>query len=88
MCQASRTKSCGVFAADLDQRLRLAGDPNHRAVVQHEAVAVAQRSGLGKSSMNTVPPSPVITTTAAMAIVGIEHDAVDGARAVPRPRHP
>ena len=43
MCQASRANSCADRRGDFDQRLGLAGDAHDGAVVEHEAVAVAQR---------------------------------------------
>ena len=83
MCQASRARSCGGCRGDLDQRLGLAGDPHDRAVVEHQPVAVAQRGRLRQIEQERVPPSPVSDDAAAMAVVGIEHDAVDRARLRP-----
>ena len=83
MCQASRTKSSGALRADLDQRLRLPRHHDDRSILQHQPVAVAQHHRLREieqqprallAGQHDAPP---------LAVVGIEHDAVDRAPNVP-----
>ncbi len=83
MCQASRASSCGVARGDLDQRLGLAGDPHDRAVLEHEAVAVAQRDGVRQIEQKGGAAFARQHDAAAMALVGIEHHAIDRGRRVP-----
>ena len=88
MCQASRTSSCGRLRGDLDQRLRLAGDTHDRAVVEHEPVAVAQHHRPAAVEQELGAPLAGEHDAPAMALVGIEHDAVDDAAAARVPRSP
>ena len=69
--------------SDFDQRLRLAGDAHHGAVLEHEAIAVAQGGRMRQIKQERRAALAGQGHAPAMAIVGIEHDAVDGARRVP-----
>ena len=78
MCQAMRSRSA-ARRRDLDQRLRLADDPHDRAVVEHQPVAVAQHRGLRQVEQEARAGLAGHDQTAAVAVVGGEHDAVDEA---------
>ena len=60
-CQASRTNASGVRARDLEQRFGLSGHQHDRAVVEHDAVAVAQRHGLVEIEQELRAASPLST---------------------------
>src|SRR5215472_1034266 len=73
-------RACG---GDLEQRLRLAGHAHDGAVLEHEAVAVLQRGRLRQIEQKCRAALPRQRDPAAMALLRIEHDAVDGGRGVP-----
>ena len=83
MCHASRANSCSRRRGDLDQRLALAGDTHDGAILEHEAVAVTQRGRVRQIEQECRAALAGQRNPAAMALVGIEHDAVDRRRAVP-----
>ena len=68
---------------DFDQRLGLAGDAHDGAVVEHEAVAVTQRGRMRQIEQECRAALAGQRHAAAMAVAGIEHDAVDRFRRVP-----
>src|SRR5215831_18897681 len=70
-------RACG---RDLEQRLRLAGHAHDGAVLEHKAVAVFQRGRLRQIEQKRRAALPCQRDPAAMALVRIEHDAVDGGR--------
>ena len=87
-CQASRTKPSGVARGDLQQRLGLPRDQHHRAVIEHDAVAVAQRDRLVEVQHEIGAALAFEHDPAAMPVAGIEHDAVERGRGIPEPRAP
>jgi hypothetical protein len=69
---------------DLDQRLGLADNPHHGAVVEDEAVAVVQGRRLRQIEQKPGAALAGQDDAAAMAVVRVERDLVDGAGAVPK----
>jgi len=67
---------------DLGQRLRLSGDRHDRAVIEHEPVAFSQRHRMIEIEQKFRAMLCGQHDPAAMPLVGIEHDAVDGAACV------
>jgi hypothetical protein len=65
-----------IRAADFKQRLRRRYDLDNPAILQHERVAIAQRSCLGKIEQEFQPASSGHRYAAAVAIVIVEHDAI------------
>ena len=78
-CQASRTSSSALAAAISTSGSALAGDAHDRAVVEHEAVAVAQRDRLRQVEQEFRAALAGQHDAAAVALAGVEHDAVDRA---------
>jgi hypothetical protein len=68
---------------DLDQRLRPAGDAHHSAIVEKEAVAVAQCRRLRQVEQELGAALAGEDDAAAMALLRIERDAIDRASVVP-----
>ena len=78
--------SSALARRDLDQRLGRAGDQHHRAVVEHQAVAVAQRDRLGEVEQQLGAALAGEHDAPAVAVAGIEHDAVARGRSRPTRR--
>jgi len=72
----------------LNERLGLAGDPHDGAIVEHEAIAILQRGRMRQIEQESRAPLTCQRDPAAMALVRIEHDAVDRSRGVPGPGSP
>jgi len=68
----------GIGAADLDQRFRRSHHLDAAAVFQHESVAAAQGDGVFEIKQELQSARPRHCHAAAMAIVEIEDDGVDG----------
>ena len=68
---------------DLDQRLGLPGHQHDAAVVEHDAVAVAQRHRLVEVEQELGAALALEHDAAAMAVAGIEHHAVDRGGGIP-----
>ena len=71
---------------DLGQRLRLPGHQYDAAVVEHDAVAVAQRHRLVEIEQKLGAALPLKRDAAAMPVAGVEHDEIDGGHGVPEAR--
>jgi hypothetical protein len=61
---------------NVQQRLGLGDDPHDRAIFEDEAVAVAQHGGVRQVEQDTRAALAGQREAAALAVVGIEHDAV------------
>src|ERR1700722_19396329 len=72
-----------VRGGDFNERLGPPDDPYDRAVLEHQAVAVAQRSGLRKIEQEFRSALAAQHDTAAMAVMRVECDRVDGLRLFP-----
>jgi hypothetical protein len=72
-----------VGRRDFDQGLGPADNPHNGAVVEHEAVAIVQGRRLRQIEQKRGAALAGQDGPTAMAIVGIEHDLVDGIGAVP-----
>jgi len=72
-----------IGGGNLDERLRPPGNAHDRAVLEHEAVAVAQRSGMRQVEQESRTALAGQHDTAAMALLRIEDDAIDRAGVVP-----
>ena len=72
-----------VGRGDFDERLRAADHTDDCPVVQHEAVAVAERGGLRKVEQKFGAVLAAKHHAAAMALMGIELDRVDGFCLIP-----
>jgi mannose-6-phosphate isomerase-like protein (cupin superfamily) len=68
---------------DLDQRLGLPYHQHDPAIVEHDAVAVAQRDGLVQIQQKLGPMLALEHDAAAMPVACIEHDEIDGDHGVP-----
>jgi hypothetical protein len=85
-CQASRAKAAASARRDLDQRLGLRDDGDDGAVVEHEPVAVAQPRDLREVQQEFHAALAGEYHAAAVALVGIENNAIDGVCPAPRAR--
>jgi hypothetical protein len=72
-----------IGRGDLDKRLRPPGNAHDRAVIEDEAVAVAQRRRLRQVEEEGRAALAGQDDAAAMALLRIERDAIDRARVVP-----
>ena len=81
-------KLAGARGGDLMQRLGLADDAHHGAVVEHQTVAVPQRGRLRQVKQQDGATLGGQHQAAPMALARIEHDAVDRRRVVPLSRLP
>jgi len=68
---------------DLDQRLRPADDAHDGAVVEHERVAVTQGGRLRQIEQERGAALGGKDDTAAVAVIGVERDLIDGLGIVP-----
>ena len=68
---------------DLGQRLGLPCHQHDPAIVEHDAVAVAQRDGLVQIQQKLGPMLALEHDAAAMPVACIEHDEIDGDHGVP-----
>jgi hypothetical protein len=73
----------GVGSGDFNERLRPADHADDGAVVEHEAVAVAERSGLPKIEQEFRAALAAQHHPSAMALMRIERNGVNGARFIP-----
>ena len=85
-CQASCTKSSAVRAADFEQRLGLSRHQHDGAVVEHDAVAVAQRDRLVEVQQEWRASLAAKHNAAAMPVARVEHDHVGSVRGIPETR--
>ena len=85
-CQASCTSASGVRDGDLGQRLGLPRHQHDPAVVEHDAVAVAQRHGLVEVQQELGAALALEHDAAAMPVARIEHDEVDRVGWIPEAR--
>ena len=69
---------------DLGQRLGLSGHQHDPAIVEHDAVAVAQRDRLVEIQQELRAPLALEHDAAAMPVACIEHDEIDARRRGPR----
>src|SRR6202045_3985162 len=69
--------------ADLEERLVLAGDAYQGAILEHETVAVVQRSCVRQIEQELDAAFAGQHDSSAIAFVGIEHDLVDRRCGVP-----
>jgi hypothetical protein len=72
-----------IGGGDLDKRLRPPGNAHDRAILEDEAVAVAQRRRLRQVEQESRTAFAGQDDAAAMALLRIERDAIDRARVVP-----
>ena len=72
-----------VGRGDLDERLRPAGDAHDRAVVEHKAVAVAQRCGLRQIEQKFCAALTAQHHPPAMTLMRVERNRIDGAPLIP-----
>ena len=75
-----------IGSRDFDQRLRPADNPHDAAVVEHQAVAVAQGRRLRQIEQKRRAAFAGQDDAAAMAVIGVERDLVDGFGARPSGR--
>ena len=73
----------GIGRRDLDQRLRPADDPHDGAVVEHQTVAIAQSGRLRQVEQKLGAALAGQDDTAAMPLMRVERDRIDGAGVVP-----
>src|SRR5882757_5377665 len=76
------------FRADLDQPLRLSGHHDDRAVLQHEAIAVTHGHGLIEIEQQPRALLAGQYNAPPLAVIGVEHDAVDCLANGPTSRRP
>ena len=72
-----------IGGGDLDKRFHAPGDAHDRAVLEDEAVAVAQRGRLRQVEQESRTAFAGQDDAAAMALLRIERDAIDRASVVP-----
>src|SRR5215831_12868200 len=72
-----------AHGSDLNQQLRLPGNPHDRTVLEHEAIAILECRRVREIEQERGAALAGQRDTAAMALVGIEHDTVDGPGQVP-----
>jgi hypothetical protein len=72
-----------IGGRDFDQRLRPADHADDGAVVEHEAVAVAERSGLRQIEQKFGAALTAQHHPSAMALVRVERNGIDGACLIP-----
>jgi hypothetical protein len=72
-----------VGSGDFNKRLRPSDDADDRAVLEHQAVAVAQRGGLWEIEQEFCAALAAQHDAAAMAVMRIECDRVDRRRLIP-----
>lgn len=72
-----------VRRCNLDQRLGAADDPNDPAVVEHDAIAIMQGRSLRQIEQKPRAALTAQDDTAAMPLMGIERNGIDGACGVP-----
>ncbi len=68
----------GIGAADLDQRFRGCDHFDTAAIFQHQGIAAAQGDGVFEIEQELQSARPRHHHTAAMAIIEVENDGVDG----------
>jgi hypothetical protein len=66
-----------VDRSDFDQRLRPPDHAHNGTILQHQAIAVAQHRGLGQIEQECRPFLAGQHDAATLALVGVEHDAID-----------
>src|SRR5260221_14734963 len=71
---------------DLGGRLGLSADQHDPAIVEHDAVAVAQRHRLVEIEQEFRAAFTFQPDAAAMPVAGIEHDEVGSTRGIPKAR--
>jgi hypothetical protein len=76
-------KIAGIRRRDLGQRLGAADDPHHGAIVEHKPVAIVQSRGLRQIEQKPRATLAAQDNAAAVPLVGIERNGIDGARSVP-----
>jgi hypothetical protein len=72
-----------VAGGDFDKRLWPADDPDYRTVLEHEAIAVAERDGLRKIEQKFCAALAAQHHAPAMTFVRVERDRIDGACLIP-----
>ena len=85
-CQASCTSASGVRAATSTSGSACPATSTIAAVVEHDAVAVAQRHGLVEVEQEFRAALALEHDAAAMPVARIEHDAVDRGGGIPEAR--
>jgi len=75
-----------VGRRNFDERLGAPDDTDHTAIVEHEAIAVMQGRGLRQIEQKFCAAFAVQNDAAAMTLVRVKHDGVDGASGVPLAR--
>ena len=73
----------GVGSGDFNERLRPADDTDDRAVVEHKAVAVAQRCGLRQIEQKFCAALTAQHHPPAMTLMRVERNRIDGAPLIP-----
>jgi hypothetical protein len=73
----------GVRGGDFDKRLGPADDPDDRAVLEHEAVAVPERDGLRKIEQEFCATLAAQHHAPAMTFVRVERNRIDSACLIP-----
>lgn len=68
----------GIIRRDDEKRLGLRSDLDHAAVLEHEAVTVAQRGRFGKVEKKLEPAFPLHCEPTTMAIVVGQDDGIGG----------
>ncbi len=68
---------------DLDDRLGLARDPHHRAVIEFKPVAVAKRYGRREIEQESRAAFAGEHDPTPLPVRGVEHDAIDRQRRIP-----
>ena len=71
---------------DLGQRFGLPRHQHDAAVVQHNAIAIAERDGLVEVQQEVGAPGALEHDAAAMPVACVEHDEIDGDHRVPEAR--
>jgi hypothetical protein len=72
-----------VRRRNLDQRFGPADNPHDPAIVEHDAIAIAQSGGLRQIKQKPRATLAAQDNAAAMALIGIKRDGIDGGRGVP-----
>ena len=85
-CQASCTSASGVRAATSTSGSACPATSTIAAIVEHDAVAVAQRDRLVEIQQELGAPLALEHDAAAMPVACIEHDEIDGGGRIPEAR--
>ena len=73
----------GACGGDFDERFGPSDDAHDSAILQHKSVAVMQGNRLWEVEQKRRPTLAGQNDPAAMPVMGVEHDRIDGAGVIP-----